>query len=400
MNTKQVIRDTNEYLMNTYARYPISMVRGKGCWVWDADGKKYLDFVTGIAVNNLGHCHPNVIRAIQRQCKKLVQVCNLYNIEEQAEFAKLLVERSFADKVFFCNSGAEANEGAIKLARKWGAANGGKYKIVHARDSFHGRTLGALSATNKKYQSGFKPLVGGFKSVPYGKLGPLEKALNDDKVCAVILEPIQGENGVILPYKNYLRDVRRLCTRKKVLLILDEIQVGIGRTGKLFAYQHYGIKPDIMTLAKALGGGIPCGAFLATNKVAKHFTPGAHGTTLGGNPLAMTAGMAVMETIDEEGLLDNTVNNGKYFLDKLKTLKNDYGNLIKDVRGKGLIIGVEFKKNETAKEVVNKCSDKGLLTILTEQKVMRILPPLIISKKEIDRAVKIIGEALKEVSGG
>lgn len=386
--------------MNTYARYPIAMVRGKGCWVWDADGKKYLDFVTGIAVNNLGHCHPSVIRAIQRQCKKLVQVCNLYNIEEQAEFAKLLVEKSFADKVFFCNSGAEANEGAIKLARKWGAANGGKYKIVHARDSFHGRTLGALSATNKKYQAGFKPLVGGFKSVPYGKIKPLEKALEDQKVCAVILEPIQGENGVVLPYKNYLKDVRKLCTRKKVLLILDEIQVGIGRTGKLFAYEHYGIKPDIMTLAKALGGGIPCGAFLATNKVAKHFTPGAHGTTLGGNPLAMCAGMAVMETIDKEGLLDNTVSQGEYFLNELNLLKKDYGDIIKEVRGKGLILGVEFKDSETAKKVVNKCSDKRLLTILTEQKVMRILPPLTVSEKEVDRAVKIIRKSLKEASGG
>lgn len=399
MKTKEIIEHTNKYLMNTYARYPIAMVRGKGCWVWDADGKRYLDFVTGIAVNNLGHCHPNVVRAIQSQCKKLVQVCNLYNIEEQAEFAKMLVENSFADKVFFCNSGAEANEGAIKLARKWGGAQGGKYKIVHARDSFHGRTLGALSATNKKYQAGFKPLVGGFKSVPYGKIGPLEKALEDEKICAVILEPIQGENGVILPYENYLKDVRKLCNKKNVLLILDEIQVGIGRTGKLFAYEHYGIKPDIMTLAKALGGGIPCGAFLATNKVAKHFTPGVHGTTLGGNPLAMSAGMAVMKTIEQEGLLDNTAGSGEYFLNKLNVLKNDYRGLIKDVRGKGLILGVEFVNSEIAKEIVTKCSEKGLLTILTEQRVMRILPPLIVSRKEIDRAIKIIGESLREVSG-
>ncbi len=400
MKTKEIIETTNKYLMHTYARYPIAMVKGKGCWVWDADGKRYLDFVTGIAVNNLGHCHPNVVRAVQNQCKKLMQVCNLYNIEEQAVFAKMLVENSFADKVFFCNSGAEANEGAIKLARKWGEANGGKYRIVHARDSFHGRTLGALSATNKKYQAGFKPLVGGFKSVPYGKLTPLEKALEDEKVCAVILEPIQGENGVILPYDNYLNDVRKLCNRKKVLLILDEIQVGIGRTGKLFAYEHYGIKPDIMTLAKALGGGIPCGAFLATNKIAKHFTPGVHGTTLGGNPLAMSAGIAVLKTIEEEGLLDNTVSGGEYFLSKLRQLKNDYGDLIKDVRGKGLIIGVQFKNSEIAKEVVTKCSDKGLLTILTEQKVMRILPPLTIGTREIDLAVKIIGDSLKEASGG
>ncbi len=396
MNTKEIIADTNKYLMNTYARYPIAMVRGKGSWVWDADGKKYLDFVTGIAVNNLGHCHPNVVRAIQKQCKKLVQVCNLYHIEEQAEFARMLVENSFADKVFFCNSGAEANEGAIKLARKWGEANGARYKIVHARDSFHGRTMGALSATSKKYQSGFKPLVGGFKAVPYAKTEPLEKALEDEKVCAVILEPIQGENGVVLPYQNYLKDVRRLCTKKKVLLILDEIQVGIGRTGKLFAYEHYGIKPDIMTLAKALGGGIPCGAFLATDKVAKHFTPGVHGTTLGGNPLAMSAGTAVLKTIMEEGLLDNTASIGEYFLNSLDSLESGHGKLIKDVRGKGLIVGIEFKNSETAKEIVGKCSDRGLLTILTERKVMRILPPLNVRKKEIDQAVDIIRKSLKE----
>jgi len=311
----------------------------------------------------------------------------------------MLVENSFADKVFFCNSGAEANEGAIKLARKWGADNGGKYKIVHARDSFHGRTMGALSATSKIYQAGFKPLVPGFKSVPYGKIEALEKALEDEKVCAVILEPIQGENGVIIPPDNYLKLVRRLCTKKKVLLILDEIQVGIGRTGKLFAYEHYGLKPDIMTLSKALGGGIPCGAFLATNRVAKHLSPGMHGTTLGGNPLAMSAGKAVLETINEEGLLDGAMDSGEYFLEKLQTLKNKYGKVIKEVRGKGLILGIQFKNKETAKTVVEKCMDNGLLTILTIQKVMRILPPLNVKKKEIDIAVKTIEKVLKEVAG-
>ena len=309
----------------------------------------------------------------------------------------MLVENSFADKVFFCNSGAEANEGAIKLARKWGGANGGRYKIVHARDSFHGRTLGALSATNKKYQKGFKPLVPGFKSVPYGKIEPLEKALDDEKVCAVILEPIQGENGVIIPYKNFLRDARKLCKRKNVLLILDEIQVGLGRTGRLFAYEHYGIKPDIMTLAKALGGGIPCGAVLATDAVAKHFSPGNHGTTLGGNPLAMSAGIAVMKTIIEDGLLDNAEGTGEYFLSGLRSVKEEFGELIRDVRGKGLILGIEFRSPEIAKEAVGKCTNNGLLTILTEQKVMRMLPPLIVGRKEIDHAIKIIRRSLKEV---
>ncbi len=397
MRTDEIISGTSEYIMNTYGRYPIAMVRGKGCWVWDADGKKYLDFVTGIAVNNLGHCHPNVVRAISEQSRKLVQVCNLYHIEKQVEFAKMLVENSFADKVFFCNSGAEANEGAIKLARKWGGANGGRYKIVHATDSFHGRTLGALSATNKKYQKGFKPLVPGFKAVPYGKIEPLEKALDDEKVCAVILEPIQGENGVIIPYKNFLRDARRLCKRKNVLLILDEIQVGLGRTGRLFAYEHHGIKPDIMTLAKALGGGIPCGAVLATDEVARHFSPGNHGTTLGGNPLAMSAGIAVMKTIVEDGLLDNAEGTGEYFLSGLRSVKEEYGELIRDVRGKGLILGIEFRSPEIAKEAVGKCTNNGLITILTEQKVMRMLPPLIVGRKEIDHAIKIIRRSLKEV---
>jgi acetylornithine/N-succinyldiaminopimelate aminotransferase len=397
MKTKDIIAGTSEYLMNTYGRYPIAMVRGKGSWVWDSEGKKYLDFITGIAVNNLGHCHPRVTRAISEQSRKLVQVCNLFHMEQQVEFAKMLVDNSFADKVFFCNSGAEANEGAIKLARKWGESNGGRYKIVHARDSFHGRTLGALSATSQKYQNGFKPLVPGFKPVPYGRIEPLETALHDEKVCAVLLEPIQGENGVIIPYDNFLKDVRKLTTRKNLLLILDEIQVGLGRTGKLFAYEHYGIKPDIMTLAKALGGGIPCGAFLARKKVAKHLSPGNHGTTLGGNPLAMSAGIAVLKTIIEDGLLDNAEGMGEYFLSGLRSVKDEFGQYVRDVRGKGLILGVEFMDPETAKKVVGKCMNSGLLTILTEQRVMRILPPLNVSEREVDRALKIIGRSLKEV---
>lgn len=396
MSSEEIVAESGKYLMNTYGRYPIALARGKGCWVWDEDGKKYLDFITGIAVNNLGHCHPNIVRAVTEQCKTLMQVSNLFHVEKQVEFARLLVENSFADRVFFCNSGTEANEGAIKLARKWGGANGGRYKIVHARDSFHGRTLGALSATNKKYQHGFKPLLPGFKGVPYGKIEAIEKALSDEKVCAVLLEPIQGENGVILPYENYLKDVRKLTKKKGVLLMLDEIQVGMGRTGKLFAYEHYGIKPDIMTLAKALGGGIPCGAFLATEEVAKHFTPGVHGTTLGGNPLAMSAGLAVLKTIMEDGLLDRTASSGEYFLGKLAALKDSYPNLVKDVRGKGLILGIQFTSPEIAKDIVTRAMGKGLLSILTEHRVMRLLPPLIVGKKEIDQAIGIITAALDE----
>ncbi len=401
MSTREVVSDATRYLINAYNRYPIAMVKGKGCWVWDADGKKYLDFATGIAVNNLGHCHPAVTKAIREQAKSLVHVSNLYNVEAQAQFAKTLVENSFADKVFFCNSGAEANEGAIKLARKWGYATGGRYKIIHAADSFHGRTLGALSATNEKYQEGFKPLVSGFKSVAYGEIESLEKALEDKKVCALILEPIQGENGVIIPDDEYVKRARRLCTENNVLLILDEIQVGIGRTGNLFAYEHWGgIKPDVMTLAKALGGGIPCGAFLATDKVAKHLKPGDHGTTLGGNPLAMRAGQAVIKEILNGELLNYVRSAGEYFLQKINALKDKYGEFIKDVRGRGLIIGIEFKDEETANKVVGKSMEAGLLTILTERRVMRILPPLIVKEKEIDYAIKKIWKSLKEVADG
>lgn len=396
MSSEETIVESGEYLMNTYGRYPIALARGKGCRVWDEDGKEYLDFITGIAVNNLGHCHPNIVRAVTEQCKTLMQVSNLFHVEKQAELARLLVENSFADKVFFCNSGTEANEGAIKLARKWGGANGGRYKIVHARDSFHGRTLGALSATNKKYQAGFKPLLPGFKAVPYGKIEPIEKALSDEKVCAVLLEPIQGENGVVIPYENYLRDVRRLTRKKKVLLMLDEIQVGMGRTGKLFAYEHYGVEPDIMTLAKALGGGIPCGAFLATDRVARHFTPGVHGTTLGGNPIAMSAGLAVMKTIMEDGLLDRAASSGAYFLERLAAIKEAHPGLVKDVRGKGLILGIQFTSPEIAKDIVTRAMGKGLLSILTEHRVMRLLPPLIVEKKEIDHAIGIITAMLDE----
>ncbi len=384
--------------MSTYSRQPIVLVGGEGCWVWDIEGKKYLDFITGIAVTNLGHRHPAIINAIEEQSRRLIHVSNLFYIEPQVELAEILVKNSFADKVFFCNSGAEANEGAIKLARKWGEANGSRHKIVSALGSFHGRTLGALSATGqKKYQKGFKPLVSGFKFVPYGKIEPLKKALNDEKVCAVILEPVQGENGVVIPPDGYLPKVREICTEKNVLLILDEIQVGLGRTGRLFAYEHYGIKPDVMTLAKALGGGIPAGAVLARDDVAIYLTPGSHGSTQGGNPLAMHSGYAVLKTILGNGLLDNAASMGRYFLEKLKVLAERY-RFIKEVRGKGLILGIELRNKDRGKEIIRKCLEKGLLVNLTEEKIIRILPPLIVKQEEIDFAVEKLDESFKEVS--
>ncbi|MDA2920641.1 aspartate aminotransferase family protein [Desulfobacterota bacterium AH_259_B03_O07] len=384
--------------MTTYGRYPITFIRGKGSWLWDNDGNRYLDFTSGIAVTNLGHSHPAIIKALREQSKKLATVCNLFHIEEQADLAELLIKNSFADKVFFCNSGAEANEGAIKLARKWGGANGGRYKIISAKGSFHGRTLGALSSTGQReYQKGFRPLLKGFKFVPYGETDPIRRAIRDEKTCAVILEPIQGENGVIVPPDDYLKKVRELCTNNNILLILDEIQVGLGRTGRLYAYEHSAIVPDIMTLAKALGGGIPCGAVLANDGVSISFTPGSHGSTLGGNPLAMRTGSAVLKAILDNGLLDNSSKLGDYFNNRLKYIENKFSSLINEARGKGLILGLEFRRKEIAKEAVNKCIAKGLLTILTVEKVMRILPPLTVNKYEIDFAINKLEETLEEV---
>jgi predicted acetylornithine/succinylornithine family transaminase len=398
LNTEDVIARFERYVMNTYSRHPIVLVGGEGCWVRDIEGKQYLDFVVGIAVTNLGHCHPAVVKAIEDQARTLIHVSNLFHIEPQVELAEILVKNSFADKVFFCNSGAEANEGAIKLARKWGEGNGGRYRIISALGSFHGRTLGALSATGqKKYQKGFKPLTGGFKFVPYGRIEPLRLALDDYRVCAVIIEPIQGENGVVIPPDDYLPRVREVCTQKNVLLILDEIQVGLGRTGRLFAYEHYGIEPDIMTLAKALGGGIPTGALLARDEVAMYLTPGTHGSTLGGNPLAMHSGCAVLRTILDDGLLDNADEMGKYFLGKLRTLADRY-KLIKEVRGKGLILGIELRRKDIGKEIIKSCLEKGVLLNLTEEKIIRILPPLIVTKGEIDFAIEKLNESFKEVS--
>lgn len=398
MKTEEIIARFDRYVMNTYSRHPLALVSGEGCWVSDIDGKRYLDFITGIAVTNLGHGHPAVLKAIGDQAWTLIHVSNLFHILPQVELAEILVKNSFADKVFFCNSGAEANEGAIKLARKWGEANGSRHRIVSTLGSFHGRTLGALSATGqKKYQKGFKPLAGGFKFVPYGRVEPLTSALDDSRVCAVIIEPIQGENGVVIPPDDYLPRVREICTQRNVLLILDEIQVGLGRTGRLFAYEHYGIEPDIMTLAKALGGGIPAGAVLARDDVAMYLTPGTHGSTLGGNPLAMNSGCAVLRTILANGLLDNADAMGRYFLERLRTLAERY-KLIREVRGKGLILGIELRRKDIGKEIIRRCLEKGVLLNLTEERIIRILPPLIVTKGEIDFATEKLDESFKEAS--
>ncbi|MBO8129508.1 MAG: acetylornithine transaminase [Peptococcaceae bacterium] len=391
---------SERYVMRTYGRLPLALVRGEGTYVWDADGNKYLDFVAGIAVNSLGHCHPKVVAAVQKQAGILMHCSNLYYIEPQARLARLLVENSACDRVFFCNSGAEANEAAIKLARKYAKAQLGddcKYEIITALNSFHGRTLAAITATGQpKYQKGFEPLLAGFKYVPFNDLKALEEAV-DDRTCAVMLEPLQGEGGVNVASEAYLQGVRALCDRHNLLLILDEVQCGLGRTGKLFAYEHYGIEPDIITLAKALGGGFPIGAMLAKERVAAAFSPGDHATTFGGNPLACAAGLAVVETLLQDGLPDNAVRVGRYFKERLEALLPRY-EFAQEVRGKGLMLGMQLRIPGASIE--RRCRERGLLINCVGGNVLRFVPPLVITEAEVDRALEILEAVLSEESEG
>jgi len=387
-----------KYLMKTYGRLPLTMRSGSGSWLWDMEGKKYLDYTTGIAVNNLGHCHPKITNAIISQATRLVHTSNLFNIENQSSLSEILVSNSFADRVFFCNSGTEAVEGSIKLARKWGEQNGGRYAIISTEGAFHGRTFGALSATGpEKYREGFSPLLEGFYFVPYADPDAIAHLASKTNPCAVILEPVQGENGVIIPPPGYLIRVKEICEKNNMLLILDEIQTGMGRTGKLFAYEHEKVEPDIVALAKALGGGVPCGAVLAKEDIARHFTPGTHGSTFGGNPLASRAACATVETIIEENLVQKADSLGEYFLFRLKEVQKKYPKQIKDVRGKGLMLGVEFSDRNFARDCFSSSVSNGLLVILTVERVFRILPPLNTSEEEINFAVTVIKKSIEEV---
>ena len=393
MNNRQIIKLTERYVANTYARYPIALVRGKGARVWDADGKEYLDFVGGIAVNALGHGHPAVTRAIRQQAARLLHVSNLYHIAPQSELARELCRRSFAERVFFCNSGAEANEAAIKLTRRYGAEwLGGRYEILSTTNSFHGRTLATLTATGQeKVRAGYDPLPAGFRQAPYGDLKAMEAAIDEERTAGILIEPIQGEGGVVVPDKSYLQGLRELCDQKGLLLIFDEVQVGMGRTGKLFAYEHFGVEPDIMTLAKALGGGLPLGAMLAKEKVARSFVPGAHASTFGGNPLACNVGLAVLKTLIQGGALKNCAKMGKVLFRALLALKSRHP-FIRDVRGKGLIVGMELDVDGT--QIVEECMKAGLLINCTAHKVLRFIPPLIIGEKEIERGLGILEKVL------
>lgn len=385
---------SEQYIANTYARYPILLVRGKGTRVWDLEGEEYLDFVSGLAVCNLGHCHPKVVKAIQDQAEKLIHVSNFYYIEPQIQLASLLCKHSFADKVFFCNSGAEANEGAMKLARKYAKEKISKdrHEIITMERSFHGRTLATLTATGQeKFHKGYEPLMPGFKYVPFNDIRAVKNAM-DSKTCAVMLEPIQGEGGVNCPSEGYLKALREICDEKGLLLIFDEVQVGMGRTGKLFAYEHDGVEPDMLTLAKSLAGGVPIGALIIKKGIADSFKPGDHASTFGGNPLATAAGVAALTAILEEGMLENCQKMGDYFISKLEEIKGKFP-FVKEVRGKGLILGMELKIDGSS--IVNEMLKKKILINCTMGNVLRFLPPLIVTKEEIDRVVKTLEEVFQ-----
>ncbi len=389
-----LLEEAKKYLVPSYLRYPLLIVKGKGSYVWDIDGRRFLDFIAGIAVCNLGHSPDVIIDALKDQAKRLIHISNLYYIKPQIEFAKLLSEISFGGKAFFCNSGAEANEAAIKLARIWGKnRKNGAYEIITFYNSFHGRTLATLAATGQaKFRQGFEPVPSGFLHVPFNDLKALREVISE-KTCAVMLEPIQAEGGVNLPEEGYLGEVREICDRNDLLLIFDEVQVGMGRTGKFFCYENYGVLPDIMTLAKGIAGGVVCGAMLAKPDVADHFSPGTHASTFGGNPLACACGIKTIETL-KDGVLDNCRARGEELEKMLLELKERY-DFIKDVRGKGLIFGVEL--SFPGKDVVSLCMDKGLLINCTKENVLRITPPLTIKKEELEEGVSIIDEALRSV---
>jgi acetylornithine aminotransferase len=379
--------------MNTYARTPISIVRGRGSRVYDLEGREYLDFVAGIAVNVLGHAHPDLAAAIQKQAQQLLHASNLYYTEPQTKLAKALVEHSFAKKAFFCNSGAEANEAAIKLVRRYAHQKYGaeRYEIITMLQSFHGRTMATLTATGQeKVQKGFEPLVPGFTYVPFNNLSAVEQAVSG-KTAAVMLEPVQGEGGVHVADKSYLAGLRELCRSRDILLIFDEVQTGMGRTGTLFAYEHFGVAPDIMTLGKGLGGGLPLAACLATDEVAAAFVPGTHASTFGGNPLTCAAGLAVIRTLLDGRLLEHARRMGEYLGKGLQDLK-DRLPIVKEVRGLGLLQGMELTVD--GKSVVTDCLARGLLINCTVDRVLRFVPPLVIMQAEIDRLLDVLNQVL------
>lgn len=390
MKLQEVFDSYKENILPTYSKVPLVFVKGKGSRIWDIHNKEYLDFFPGWGVGNLGHCHPKVVQAVRDQVPKLIFIPNNYYHIPQAKLAEEIVRLSFPAKVFFCNSGAEANEGAIKLSRKFGK---GRYEIITFENAFHGRTLATLAATGqKKYQSGFEPLPEGFKMVKFNDIDAVKVAIND-KTVAIMLELIQGEGGINVATKEFVSGLRKICDEKNMLLIIDEVQTGIGRAGKMFCYQNYDVTPDIITLAKALGGGLPIGMMVVKKEISDTLGPGMHASTFGGSPLVCRAALAVLNAIKKEKILSNVEKMSKYLFMKLADLKNRYG-VIKELRGMGLMAGVEL--NIEGKAIVEKCIENGLLINCTHDKVLRLMPALNVSKKEIDKAINILEGVLRK----
>ena len=393
MDKKTIIEETEKYYLPVFGRYPMVMELGQGCRVWDNEGNEYVDAFAGIAVNSLGYNHPVLVKAISEQASKLMHCSNLYYTEIQAKALRMVAEATGMDRIFFANCGAEGNEGAMKLVRKYGVSKAPtKYKIISADESFHGRTFDTLAATGHDYYHvGYGPLSPGHVLVPYGDIKALEAQMDDD-VCAVLLEPIQGEGGVHVPSDEYLQQVRALCDKHDALLIFDEVQTGVARTGKWFAYMHSGVKPDILTFAKGIGGGFPVAGFAVPERLAHVFKPGDHGGTFGGNPLACAAVYATLTTIKSEGLVDKVAEKGEYFKNELRKLQEKYPDKVTDVRGCGLMLGMEVAGE--GKPIVESCLANNVIVNCTAGNVIRIVPPLIISKKEIDIVVAALDKAL------
>lgn len=393
MNKKAIIEETEKYYLPVFGRYQMVMELGQGCRVWDNEGNEYVDAFAGIAVNSLGYNHPVLVKAISEQAAKLMHCSNLYYTEIQAKALRVVAEATGMDRIFFANCGAEGNEGAMKLARKYGVSKAPtKYKIISADESFHGRTFDTLAATGHDYYHvGYGPLSPGHVLVPYGDIKALEAQMDDD-VCAVLLEPIQGEGGVHVPPDEYLQQVRALCDKHDALLIFDEVQTGVARTGKWFAYMHSGVKPDILTFAKGIGGGFPVAGFAVPERLAHVFKPGDHGGTFGGNPLACAAVYATLTTIKSEGLVDKVAEKGEYFKNELRKLQEKYPDKVTDVRGCGLMLGMEVAGE--GKPIVESCLANNVIVNCTAGNVIRIVPPLIISKEEIDIVVAALDKAL------
>jgi acetylornithine/N-succinyldiaminopimelate aminotransferase len=394
--TSEIMEQADRVIAKTYKRFPVVLTKGSGCTLFDTRGRSYTDFVAGIAVCNLGHSHEGVARAVAGQARTLTHVSNLYYTIPQVELAAWLVAHSFADRAFFCNSGAEANEAAIKLARKYfnDRAEAGRFRIITMEQSFHGRTMATLSATGQdKIKQGFDPVLEGFDYVPFNDIEALRSKI-DSNTCAVMLEPIQGEGGVRCPDPGYLKAVRRVCDEKGVLLIFDEIQTGMGRTGKLFAYEQFDVEPDIMTLAKALANGLPIGAMLAREQVMEAFGPGAHATTFGGTPLVTAAALEVCHTLVQGNVIDRGREAGEYFREKLLWLKERH-DVIVDLRGLGLLLGIKLAIN--GETLVNQCLQRGFLINCIQENIVRFIPPLIVKNEEIDALVGCLDELFHDL---